>query len=228
MRQTMIFEWEKNWNKRDEDNLKHSIDLMKKSLKKNQKRKLMNIGTKSLLFGAHQFVIHPIFVLIAWIKLYGFPWDFRIWIAIIIHDWGYWGKPNMDGKEGDTHPLFAAKIMYKLFGWKWHDFCLYHSRYYAKKDNSIPSKLCMADKFSNYYINGKLYLFLVNLTGEIKEYMDLSKKREGSSEQINKYESMNLNSEDQVLWFKGVQSYLYRWVMKHKDCDKSDTWTPEL
>lgn len=72
----------------------------------------MEIGTKSILFGAHQFILHPIFVFIAWWKLYGFPWDLRLWVAFIVHDWGYWGKLNMDGKEGEKYVELGAKIMY--------------------------------------------------------------------------------------------------------------------
>ncbi len=71
----------------------------------------MRIGTRSLLFGVHQFAIHPWFVAWGWWRLYGFPWDPRLWIAFVIHDWGYWGKPNMDEAEGETHPDFAALVM---------------------------------------------------------------------------------------------------------------------
>ena len=92
----------------------------------------MKIGTKSILFGAHCLFIHPVFVLIAWCRLYGIPYDPRIWIAIFVHDLGYLGKPNMDGKEGERHVELGAKIM-SIFGDKWRDLSLYHSRYYAKK-----------------------------------------------------------------------------------------------
>jgi hypothetical protein len=78
----------------------------------------MKIGTKSVLFGAHCFLLHPWFVLWAWIKLYGFPWDPRLWVAFFVHDLGYWGKPNMDGPEGETHVELGAKIMGWLFDWK--------------------------------------------------------------------------------------------------------------
>ena len=61
----------------------------------------MNVGTRSLLFGVHQFAIHPWFVAAAWWRLYGFPFDPRLWVAFFVHDLGYWGKPNMDGAEGD-------------------------------------------------------------------------------------------------------------------------------
>jgi hypothetical protein len=33
----------------------------------------MKIGTKSVLFGAHCFFLHPWFVAAAWWRLYGFP-----------------------------------------------------------------------------------------------------------------------------------------------------------
>ncbi len=75
----------------------------------------MKIGTRSLLFGYHQFLIHPLFVALSWWRLYGFPWDVRLWVAFIVHDWGYWGKPNMDGQEGELHPWTGAKIMGFLF-----------------------------------------------------------------------------------------------------------------
>ena len=52
----------------------------------------MKIGTKSLLFGAHNIIIHPVLVFIAWWRLYGFPFDPRLWIAFLVHDWGYFGK----------------------------------------------------------------------------------------------------------------------------------------
>ena len=79
----------------------------------------MKIGTKSVLFGAHCFLLHPFFVAIAWIKLYGFPFDPRIWIAFFVHDLGYFGKPNMDGEEGETHVEFGAKIMHLFDLWKY-------------------------------------------------------------------------------------------------------------
>ncbi len=75
----------------------------------------MKIGTKSVLFGAHQFLIHPLFVALAWWQLYGFPWDVRLWVAFFVHDLGYIGKPNMDGEEGEEHPWLGAVIMGRLF-----------------------------------------------------------------------------------------------------------------
>ena len=52
----------------------------------------MRVGTKSVLFGVHAVWIHPFFVAWAWWKLFGFPWDFRIWSACFLHDAGYIGK----------------------------------------------------------------------------------------------------------------------------------------
>src|SRR5690348_11894818 len=47
-----------------------------------------SIGTKSVICGAHCFFLHPWFVALAWWKLYGFPWDPRLWFAFWLHDLG--------------------------------------------------------------------------------------------------------------------------------------------
>lgn len=99
----------------------------------------MKIGTKSVLFGAHCFLWHWFFVAWGWYQLHGFKrveigfvsvpppqafdprpvraslWSIRLWIAFMVHDLGYIGKPNMDGIEGESHPLLGARIMSRLF-----------------------------------------------------------------------------------------------------------------
>jgi hypothetical protein len=133
----------------------------------------MKIGTKSLLFGAHQVVLHPLFLALAWWRLYGFPWDPRLWVAFIVHDWGYWSKPNMDGDEGQRHPDLGGRIMARLFGPAWGDFTRLHSRYYAKIEGREPSRLCAADKLVLLITPRWIYLPLVQLTGEADEYRAL-------------------------------------------------------
>ncbi|WP_185117491.1 hypothetical protein [Dysgonomonas sp. Marseille-P4361] len=186
----------------------------------------MKVGTKSVLFGAHCFFIHPIFLFIAWCKLYGFPFDPRLWVAFFVHDLGYIGKPNMDGEEGETHVELGAKIMGFLFGKTWADFSRYHSRFYAKKDGVKPSKLCIADKFAICLEPAWFYLLRVNLSGEIKEYMRLAGKDKYKGETLNRDEFMNLDTGTQRGWFNSMTSYMRRWVAEHKD-GKEDTWTPQ-
>ena len=130
----------------------------------------MTIGTKSLLFGAHQFLLHPLFLALAWWKLYGVPFDPRLWVAFIVHDWGYWGKPNMDGDVGQTHPELGGRIMARLFGQSWGDFTRLHSRYYAKRESREPSPLCAADKLVLLVTPRWIYLPSVLATGEAAEY----------------------------------------------------------
>ena len=138
----------------------------------------MTIGTKSLLYGYHCFFIHPIALAVAWIKLYGWPRDYRIWIAFFVHDLGYFGKKNMDGPEGETHPYFGARLMHTFFGGlpgnpdhrEWYNFMLYHSRSLAKADGGKPSKLCYADKLAIIIQPTWLQVLLMSLTGEIHEY----------------------------------------------------------
>jgi hypothetical protein len=137
------------------------------------------VGTKSVLFGVHQFLWHPITVLLAWIELYGIP-NWRELVCIFIHDLGYWGKPNMDGYEGEKHPEWAAwfatwyldrfpRLPYFPYD-DYHDLCLLHSRSYAKKVKRQPSKLCWADKLSVKYDPWWFYLLRARLSGEIWEY----------------------------------------------------------
>jgi len=176
----------------------------------------MRLGTKSVLFGAHQFAIHPWFVAAAWWKLYGFPWDPRLWVAFFVHDLGYLGKPNMDGPEGELHPYFGARVML-LFGRRWFDFCLYHSRFLAKQHGRNPSLLCIADKLSICLTPAWLYLPMVRWTGEIHEYMKDAER--------GKYVTMNLVTNEQAAWYRSVQEYLRKWVDEHKD-GRPDSWTP--
>jgi hypothetical protein len=185
----------------------------------------MRIGTKSLLFGAHQVLLHPWFVAAAWRRLYGFPCDPRLWIAFFTHDLGYWQSRDMDGPEGERHVELAARWMGRLFGSEWQDFCLYHSRFYAKRDGQPFSRLCVADKLAIALTPAWLYLPLARATGEIREYMKLAKARTAAGEP--KYASMKLTTSSEARWYADVQVYLEKWVEAHKD-GRSDEWTPTM
>lgn len=178
----------------------------------------MKMGTKSVLYGAHCFFIHPWFVALAWWKLYGFPWDPRLWVAFFVHDLGYWGKPNMDGKEGEEHVLWGAGVMRKLFDRKvyppWRDLCMYHSRYWAKKWRSPPSRLCFADKWAFVITPAWLYLTLVRMTGEWREYAAAHNHEVGHNSALIEG------------WYYPSRDYVKRWVLAHISGEE-DTWTIE-
>ena len=225
----------------------------------------MKIGTKTILFGVHQFAIHPWFVAWAWWRLYSFPWDPRLWVAFFVHDLGYWGKPNMDGLEGERHPEFGARVM-SIFdrrkiisyeyeewshagkgvpwlvggaefdrkrkeGWRivgifntfsllerpsykrrWYDFCLYHSRFLAKRNGHPFSCLCVADKLAIALTPTWLYIHLARLTGELEEYMKGQGARTPANERTPKE------------WYRDLQHYCEKWALEHVD-GKADTWT---
>lgn len=190
------------------------------------------VGTRSVLYGAHCFLIHPWFVAAAWWKLYGFPTDWKLWWCFVVHDLGYWGSPNMDGPEGELHPVWAARVTMKLLGFLgypihtmqwWAQFILYHSRFLAKQHGEHYSKLCVADKLAIVLEPWWLYLPRVRLTGEILEYKKLAEKK--PSQNGGKYVGMNVFSEDDRRWFENVKRYLSAWVEEHKD-GVPDTWTP--
>lgn len=148
----------------------------------------MCVGSKSLLFGVHQFVWHPVTVWLAWVHLNkSYP---RWWecVAIFTHDLGYWGKPDMDGEEGRRHPPAGAHLAYtwtynlaRFFGmsdsdargrayraWK---LSIGHSRYYAAQIGIEVSKLFYADKCAILFDPKYFYLFRAILSGELWEYI---------------------------------------------------------
>lgn len=138
----------------------------------------MRIGTKSILFGVHQFLWHPITVLLAWRRLYGvWPcWDELI--VIVFHDVGYWGLPNMDGPEGKAHPLKGARAAGRIVGllrgrkfcWWTYLLAVCHSRDYAKVEGVEVSRLYAADKCSILFDPAWFYILRARLSGEIHEF----------------------------------------------------------
>lgn len=203
----------------------------------------MKVGTKSVLFGVHAFWLHPFFVALAWWKLYGFPWDPRLWVAFFVHDIGYFGKPDMDGEEGETHVFLGAEIMGYLFDkpygrkyylkrpnsvphrdWPddksgtWYCFTFFHSRFMAKRYGSRYSRLCVADKLATVLTPSWIYIPMACLTGEIHEYRQ-------------KAEQMNPGTRAQYAtshtqWLNAVKNYLRDWTAEFKD-GKHDTWTKD-
>lgn len=151
------------------------------------------VGTRSLLFGVHQFFWHPFTVYRAWKVMYNSP-TWKEMICIIIHDWGYWGKRNMDGKEGIKHPEVGAKIAGWLLGKEYHDLILYHSRQYANKHGVKPSKLCWPDKLSILFDHKSFYLFRSRLSGEIIEYRENAKQ----------YFSLELTDDEWFDWLEDL------------------------
>jgi hypothetical protein len=155
--------------------------------------KVFPVGTRSLLFGVHQFIWHPWTVYRAWRYLYGSP-TWKEVFCILVHDLGYLGKVNMDGEEGSRHPEAGAELALRILGEDHYKLVLYHSRHYANLKNELPSKLCWADKLSIIYDPKWFYLLRARSTGEIKEY-----RKNGSSYVL---ESMN-DSE----WFDWITNH---------------------
>lgn len=135
----------------------------------------MKVGTKSLLVGYHQFLLHPLMVAEAWRRLYGFPFDPRLWVAFFTHDLGYVGSKNMDGIEGQQHPFWGAAFMHNWFDGfhkaDWMHFSLYHSRTIANLYFAPLSRLGYADKLAFLLYPKWLLKILYSLSGEGKEYL---------------------------------------------------------
>lgn len=208
----------------------------------------MNVGTLSVLVGVHQFILHPLLLALGWWKAYGFArvrigrrrvqratsaweWEYAsllrpaLWVAFLVHDIGYLGKPNMDGPEGETHPELGASIMRFLFGEPWGDFVLLHSRYYAKKLERPVSPLCFADKWVIVLEPAWLYLPRVWLSGELTEFVTNAHNRaQLPNPYYTKDEVADWLSRNPWRWHRAMRSYMRRWIYVHSD-GREDTWT---
>jgi hypothetical protein len=185
----------------------------------------MRIGTKTLLFGVHQVILHPLMVARAWRMLYGPIRDLRLWIAFIVHDLGYWGLPNLDGPEGQLHPYLGARIMGRLFGPEWYRFCLYHSRHLARAMGEPHSPLAVADKLAICCYPEWLYFFLARASGEIVEYREEARKGIRQNPRFAMHCAKWAYTQDDRDWYRAVRAYMMEWVLKHKD-GQQDTVTP--
>lgn len=215
-----------------------------------------SVGTRSVLFGAHCFLIHPWFVALAWWRLYGFRTvedphvgavslrDPRLWLAFVVHDLGYWGKPNMDGDEGELHPVWGARVMSRLFDaeddrllwlfdpgtndtidWvgPWGKFSLYHSRFLSKGHGTTYSLLCVADKLAVALEPWWLYLPRVVATGEIREYIGLVRD---PSSKYGRESRRGPEFSNRREWAQRMMAYCRDWAFAHRD-GGHDSWTPE-
>jgi hypothetical protein len=157
--------------------------------------KILPVGPRSVLFGAHQFIIHPVCVYLAWRKLYSrHTLSTPLLLSFIVHDWGYLGQwcRNMDGPEGERHVEMGGKIMSRLYGPGWGNFTMRHSRFYCRQHNMTPSALCYADKLATSMMPEWLYLSLVSLSGELDEYLNLAYSDESKykGEGYNDYDAL--------------------------------------
>lgn len=189
----------------------------------------MKVGTKSVLFGVHQFIIHPLVVALAWKACYR-HWPTRIqWAAIICHDFGYWNSADIDGPEGTTHPvagaIMADELAYRLCWlawllkpWRWgklgrayqaalaqnegfqaYWLSLYHSARYAAQDGVSVSALCLPDKVSVLFEPEWFYLFRGWLSGETVEYVDNSPNK----------------GESAAAWLRGYRAHRRQQLQQH-------------
>lgn len=138
----------------------------------------MKVGTKSVLWGVHNFLWHPWTVGRAWRHIYGTWPTFHEWICIFCHDtFGYWACPNMDGLEGKRHPERGAAIVRRIVNWLGGDgdaaykLTLYHSSHYARMNGAEPSALYLPDKVSILFEPRWWYLLRAKLSGEVHEYV---------------------------------------------------------
>jgi len=149
-----------------------------------------SVGTRSVLWGAHQFLWHPLTVWLAWVKLYHqFPnrWEN---LAILLHDTpGYWGCKSMDGpSDGKLHPYRSARVakrVARFFGAREsevayiEELILGHSRSFCKSESRKLSELNAPDKLSILFDPACFYWLRTTLSREIIEYKRNEEEKQG-------------------------------------------------
>ena len=105
----------------------------------------MKEGTKSYLFGCHQFIMHPLLIVLAWKVLYNQMPTLKQIVCIFLHDIGHLGKNYLTHlSEKEKHWILGAKIAKFFFGE--YGFWLVYS-HHARVEGG-KSKLFYADKYS--------------------------------------------------------------------------------
>lgn len=173
----------------------------------------MKVGTKSVLFGVHQFIIHPIFVLRAWRIIYRSWPTLAEFCAVVCHDAGYWGMPNMDGPEGEQHPEKAAswwRGRFGSFGNEVAAIIIGHSRFHAAKNGVPLSRLFRPDKLATALYPRWLYLLLANLSGEIHEY--IKQCDSGKYTEVH-----HMKNPSQTQWLIEIQAHMALMGLKGED-----------
>ena len=175
----------------------------------------MRLGTRSLLWGAHAFFLHPLQVGWGWWQLWGFPWDVRLWIGFVFHDVGYLQRDQMDGDSSADHVILGAEIVRSICGPVYADECYRHSREWCRRQGQPVSRLCLADKMAFVLAPWWIYLPMTRLTGELGEYMSRSREDYRRSGYTDEERALIFDG-GQREWLKGLQSYTLRWVEAHR------------
>ena len=140
---------------------------------------------------------HPVTVTLAWKWLYREWPDFKEFVCIIIHDWGYARVREMDTDEDTSHPYLGAEIALALFGPKYGHLVSGHSRFLAERDGFETSDLCWADKASIKFDPEWFYLLRARLSGELKVYRVMGAR----------YGYCFLDESDEV-WYRRFREYV--------------------
>jgi len=123
--------------------------------------------------------INVYYVFLAWRRLYGWPKDYRLYVAFLLHDIGYAGLHDLDGDEGQRHPLRGANLMGRLFDrgetdtcreGRWWRFTGAHSRTYAAMLAMPHSPLMAVDKLATATYPRWRYALLCWTSGVYVEY----------------------------------------------------------
>lgn len=211
----------------------------------------VSMGTKSVLYGAHQFLIHPALLAVAWLRLYGLravEWwvpgmpimryhflDPRLWVVFCVHDLGYVGKSAMDNEEGEQHPWFGARLVAACFDAGAVSVYTMHD----PKGGTVVSlgqwgllSLCHSRFLAKQYhlpfsplcVADKMVIVIEPAWLYLPRVKATGEIREYMKAVDEKYKLENRRGDTAGAWHADMVEYLKRWIAKHKD-GSDDTMT---
>jgi hypothetical protein len=90
-------------------------------------------------------------------------------VAIVVHDWGYWGCEGIDSQGGERHPYLGARICRRLFGEEGWRLAIGHNDDTARAEQVPLSTIYRVDKYFYVLIPVWLHRLLGFLSGEYRE-----------------------------------------------------------
>lgn len=215
----------------------------------------MTVGTKSVLYGVHCFLIHPWVVALAWWQLHGFR---RVWIGrAFVPDY-------IEENSGRRWPITHIRDVFTSL-WSprlWLAFFVHDLGYIGSPNMDSPegelhplvgarimAVVCGEPwgEFVKYHsrflakkdgqrpsplcIADKLAIVLpprwlyLIFGGLTGEIDEYMARSDRNNATGAKYAGMHLTLTDRKQWHDDMCAYVRRWVEEHKD-GRDDTWTP--
>jgi hypothetical protein len=214
----------------------------------------MKIGTRSILFGVHQFALHPLMVAAAWFKLYGFSRQ-RIGSEMRIRraarDGGFARITSREVYASILHPrLWLAFLVHDIGYWGSPNMDGDEGELHPQVGARIMRRVTGSEAWETFVlyhsrflakrhqqtpstlcIADKLAIVLpprwlyLRFARLSGEVHEYMAKSDRNNATGAKYAAAHPTVTDMRSWHNDMVKYVRAWVAEHRD-GRADTWTP--